>query len=310
MYLRALALPANDTVFYKMHGIGNDYIYFDCMTHELAAPEAVSIALSDRHKGIGGDGIVMICRSEVADAKMRMFNADGSEGKMCGNAIRCVGKFLYDFGKVNKTTVTVETLSGIKTLQLTIGADNKVETVRVDMGAPILNPSDIPVCIDGYEGDKIVGVENQFAGGRYAITCVSMGNPHCVIFTDPDELDLEKIGPSFENDRIFPERVNTEFVKVLGKNDLKMRVWERGSGETWACGTGACAVAVAAVLNGYADRNSDITVRLRGGDLTICWTDDTVYMTGSATLAFVGSVRLYGKDGLVRYDGEAKKFFS
>lgn len=300
-YVRALRLPPDETVFYKMHGIGNDYIYFDCMRHELSAPDAVSVCLSDRHKGIGGDGIVMICRSEIADAKMRMFNADGSEGKMCGNAIRCVGKFLYDFGKVKKTEVTVETLSGVKTLSLTIGADGKVETVRVDMGAPIWTPAQIPVRLEGYEKESIVGVEKEFAVGRYAITCVSMGNPHCIVFTDPDPLDLEKIGPIFENDGIFPERVNTEFVQVVGKNELKMRVWERGSGETWACGTGACAAAVAAVQNGFADRNADIVVHLRGGDLVIRWTEDTVYMTGSATLAFVGSVRLYGKDGLVHY---------
>ena len=292
MYLRTSSLPADDTVFYKMHGIGNDYIYFDCMEQELSAPEAISIALSDRHKGIGGDGIVMICKSDIADAKMRMFNADGSEGKMCGNAIRCVGKWLYDFGKARKPVITVETLSGIKTLEVTVDENNKVETVRVDMGAPILTPCEIPVQIDGFDGEKIVGVEQQFEGGRYAITCVSMGNPHCVIFTNPDELDLEKIGPAFENNPIFPQRVNTEFVSVIRKNELKMRVWERGSGETWACGTGACAVAVAAVLNGYADRNADITVHLRGGDLVIRWTKDTVYMTGSATLAFIGSVRL------------------
>ena len=302
MYMRALRLPSDDTVFYKMHGIGNDYIYFDCMQHELSAPESIAISLSDRHKGIGGDGIVMICKSEIADAKMRMFNADGSEGKMCGNAIRCVGKFLYDFGKVRKTEITVETLSGVKTLILTIGANGKTETVRVDMGAPVWTPSEIPVRLaDGIE-TPIVGVETEFGMGRYAITCVSMGNPHCVVFTDPDGLDLEKIGPMFENDGIFPERVNTEFVQVVGKNKLKMRVWERGSGETWACGTGACAAAVAAVQNGFADRDADILVHLRGGDLVVRWTEDTVYMTGSATLAFVGSVRLYGKDGLVRYD--------
>lgn len=277
--------------FYKMHGIGNDYIYFDCMNEELADPEAVSIRLSDRHKGIGGDGIVMICASKVADAKMRMFNADGSEGKMCGNAIRCVGKFLYDFKKTQKTELTIETLSGIKTLSLQV-ENGKVQTVKVDMGAPILLPEQIPVKLEAFEKDRIVAEETEIAGGRYAITCVSMGNPHCVLFTDPTALDLEKIGPSFENAPIFPERINTEFVKVLGKNQLQMRVWERGSGETWACGTGACAVAVAAVLNGYAERNEDITVRLRGGDLVIRWTDETVYMTGSATLVFSGEIEI------------------
>ncbi len=277
--------------FYKMHGIGNDYIYFDCMNEELVAPEAVAVRLSDRHKGIGGDGIVMICSSDVADAKMRMFNADGSEGKMCGNAIRCVGKFLYDFKKTQKTEITIETLSGIKTLSLQV-ENGKVQTVKVDMGAPILLPEQIPVKLEAFKKDRIVAEETEIAGGRYAITCVSMGNPHCVLFTDPNALDLEKIGPLFENAPIFPERINTEFVKVLGKNQLQMRVWERGSGETWACGTGACAVAVAAVLNGYAERNEDITVRLRGGDLVIRWTDETVYMTGSATLVFSGEIEI------------------
>ena len=277
------------TKFYKMHGIGNDYIYFNCMEGELSDPEGVAIRLSDRHKGVGGDGIVMICSSDIADAKMRMFNADGSEGNMCGNAIRCVGKFLYDFAIVQKTLITIETKSGIKTLQLFIGKDGKVDCVKVDMGAPILTPSEIPVLLDG---EKVVAREVEIAGGKEKITCVSMGNPHCILFKDPDGLELEKIGPLYENSPLFPQRVNTEFVKVLGKNDLKMRVWERGSGETWACGTGACAVAVAAVLCGFAEKNEDITVRLRGGDLTIRWTDETVYMTGSATLVFVGETEL------------------
>ncbi|MBE7078584.1 MAG: diaminopimelate epimerase [Clostridiales bacterium] len=277
------------TKFYKMHGIGNDYIYFNCMEEELSDPEGVAIRLSDRHKGVGGDGIVMICSSDIADAKMRMFNADGSEGNMCGNAIRCVGKFLYDFAIVQKTLITIETKSGIKTLQLFIGKDGKVDCVKVDMGAPILTPGEIPVLLDG---EKVVAREVEIAGGKEKITCVSMGNPHCILFKDPDGLELEKIGPLYENSPLFPQRVNTEFVKVLGKNDLKMRVWERGSGETWACGTGACAVAVAAVLCGFAEKNEDITVRLRGGDLTIRWTDETVYMTGSATLVFVGEIEL------------------
>ena len=271
-----------------MHGIGNDYIYFDCLNKPLENPEELSIRLSDRHKGVGGDGIVLICPSEIADAKMRMFNADGSEGKMCGNAIRCVGKFLYDFGKTDKTKLTIETLSGVKTLELTV-ENGKVVLVKVDMGAPILAPEKIPVLLDG---EKIVAREVEIAGKKQKITCVSMGNPHCVIFTDPDPLDLEKVGGMYENSPLFPERVNTEFVKALGENQLKMRVWERGSGETWACGTGACAVGVAAVLNGFAKRDEDITVHLRGGDLIIRWTDETVYMTGSATLAFVGEVEI------------------
>ena len=274
--------------FYKMHGIGNDYIYFDCLQEELADPEGVSIRLSDRHTGIGGDGIVMICASKVADAKMRMFNADGSEGMMCGNAIRCVGKFLYDFDKIKKTTLTVETLSGIKTLRLSVKG-GKVAEVEVDMGAPILDGRAIPTTIDG---EKIVGYKYDFLGYDEEITCVSMGNPHCIIFKDPDDLDLEKIGPRYEHAPIFPSRVNTEFVKVLGRNEVKMRVWERGSGETRACGTGACAVAVASVLNGYADRNAEIIVHLLGGDLSIRWTDETVFMKGSATLAFTGEVEI------------------
>ena len=189
------------TKFYKMHGIGNDYIYFNCMEQELPDPEGVAIRLSDRHKGVGGDGIVMICSSDIADAKMRMFNADGSEGNMCGNAIRCVGKFLYDFAIVQKTLITIETKSGIKTLQLFIGKDGKVDGVKVDMGAPILTPSEIPVLLDG---EKVVAREVEIAGGKEKITCVSMGNPHCILFKDPDGLELEKIGPLYENSPLFP----------------------------------------------------------------------------------------------------------
>lgn len=275
--------------FYKMHGIGNDYIYFDCLDTSFEKPEEAAVKLSDRHFGIGGDGVVLICPSEVADAKMRMFNADGSEGKMCGNAIRCVGKYLYDFHRTEKTTLRIETLSGIKTLFLNV-ENGEVQSVRVDMGAPSLTPDRIPVRLDG---EKIVGREVEIAGGRYAITCVSMGNPHCVVFGgNPDEIELEKLGPQFENAALFPDRTNTEFVRVLGENEIKMRVWERGSGETWACGTGACAATVAAVLNGYAERNEDVTVRLRGGTLVVRWTEDTVYMTGTATLVFAGEVDL------------------
>ena len=275
--------------FYKMQGIGNDYIYFDCLETPFEDPSAAAVRLSDRHFGIGGDGIVLICPSAVADAKMRMFNADGSEGKMCGNAIRCVGKYLYDFRKTDKTQLKIETLSGIKTLFLSV-SDGETTSVRVDMGAPELAPKNIPV-LSG-TSFPVVGRETEIAGGKYAITCVSMGNPHCVVFSDPDAWEIEKTGPMFENAPIFPARTNTEFVKVLGKNELKMRVWERGSGETWACGTGACAAAVAAVLNGFAERNEDILVRLRGGELVIRWTEDTVYMTGPATLVFTGEVEV------------------
>lgn len=275
--------------FYKMHGIGNDYIYFDCLDTPLENPEAAALKLSDRHFGIGGDGIVLICPSALADAKMRMFNADGSEGKMCGNAIRCVGKYLYDFQKTNKTTLKIETLSGVKTLFLNV-ENGKTQSVKVDMGAPSLSPEQIPVRLGG---EAVVGRETEIAGGRYAITCVSMGNPHCVVFGgDPAEIEIEKVGPKFETAALFPDRTNTEFVQILGGNEIKMRVWERGSGETWACGTGACAAAVAAVLNGYAARDEDIVVHLRGGDLIVRWTKDTVYMTGTATLVFTGEVDL------------------
>ncbi len=274
--------------FYKMHGIGNDYIYFDCFDGELPDPEGASRKLSDRHFSVGGDGIVMICKSDVADGKMRMFNADGSEGKMCGNAIRCVGKFLYEIKGVRKDVLTVETLSGIKTLYLNV-SDGTVDSVRVDMGKAELVPANIPA---RFEGDRAVGVPLAVEGKTYAVTCVSMGNPHCVVFEDPDDLDLEKIGPAFEHHDAFPERVNTEFVRVMGKNEVKMRVWERGSGETWACGTGACAVAVACVLNGYCEKGEDVTVHLRGGDLVIRYTDEAVFMTGGATLAFTGEAEV------------------
>ncbi len=275
--------------FTKMHGIGNDYIYFNCFETEIKNPETLAVKLSDRHFSVGGDGIVLILPSDKADAKMRMFNADGSEGNMCGNAIRCVGKFLFDHGLVCKPNVTVETKSGIKTLELTVD-NGKVTTVRVNMGKAELAPEKIPVALPG---DKIVGLETKIAGTTEKITCVSMGNPHNIIFVDdPYRLDLEKIGPAFENDPLFPERVNTEFVRVTGKNQLEMRVWERGSGETWACGTGACAVAVAACENGLCDKNTDILVKLRGGNLTIRYTDEAVYMTGPAAYAFCGEVEV------------------
>lgn len=273
--------------FVKMHGAGNDYIYFDCLDGELPDPAAAAIRLSDRHKGIGGDGIVMICRSGAADAKMRMFNADGSEGRMCGNAIRCVGKYLYDRGIVPREEMAIETLSGIKKLRL-YTQGGKAAAVRVDMGRAEFDPKSIPVLLDG---DRIVGRKAEIAGGKHKITCVSMGNPHCVVFEDPDVIELEKIGPLFENAPVFPERINTEFVKVIGKNRLKMRVWERGSGETMACGTGACATAAAAVALGLCGAGEDIEIVLRGGALTIN-VGDTVYMTGPAEEVFTGEVVL------------------
>ena len=275
--------------FTKMHGCGNDYIYFNCFETPVEDPEELSVRISDRHFGVGGDGIVLICPSDKADAKMRMFNIDGSEGKMCGNAIRCVGKYLYDNGIKRCNPLKIDTLSGIKTLNLNVGADGKVDSVRVDMGKAILKPEEIPVNLDG---ETAVARPVTINGKEYKITCVSMGNPHCVVFTDTDvsELPLEEIGPKFEFDPLFPERVNTEFINVVDKNTLKMRVWERGSGETLACGTGACASVVAACLNGFCEKDTDITVRLVGGELVIRYTDEAVTMTGPATVAFTGEL--------------------
>ena len=272
--------------FLKMHGAGNDYIYFDCLREQIADMGGVARRLSDRHKGIGGDGAVFICPSEVADARMRMFNADGSEGNMCGNAIRCVGKYLFDSGIVPREQMRVETKSGVKHLHC-FAENGKVKSVRVDMGPASFDPRSLPVLLEGEVVDRTVPI----AGGSYAVTCVSMGNPHCVLFTDPDAVDIEALGPKFENDPLFPERVNTEFVQLTGKNALKMRVWERGSGETMACGTGACAAAAAACACGLCDKNEDIAVQLRGGTLTIR-VGETVYMTGEAVLVFTGEVEL------------------
>ncbi len=279
--------------FTKMHGTGNDYIYFSTFDQRIDNPEALSVRLSDRHFGIGGDGIILVCPSDKADAKMRIFNLDGSEGKMCGNGIRCVGKFLYDHGMVDikkKDKLDIETLSGIKHLKA-YTLDGEVKSLRVDMGKAILDPKEIPAKMDK---DKIVNEPYTIDGEEYNITCVSMGNPHCVVFIkgDIDNLELDEIGPKFENDKLFPERVNTEFVKVLDDHTIKMRVWERGSGETWACGTGACAAAVAACENGFCNKGDDITVKLKGGDLVINYTDETVYMTGEAEKVFEGTVEV------------------
>ena len=275
--------------FTKMHGAGNDYIYVNCMEEMLSDPERVAITLSDRHFGIGGDGLVLICPSDIADAKMRMFNIDGSEGKMCGNAIRCVAKYLYDNGIARKSPITIETLSGVKTLRLTV-ENEKVILATVDMGAPILETKAIPVDLPP---ERIVDHPVVIDGQTRRITCVSMGNPHCVVFCDEvAALALAAIGPKFEFDPIFPERVNTEFIKILDAHTLEMRVWERGSGETMACGTGACAAVVAAVLNGHCPRNEDILVRLIGGDLTIRYTAQTVFMTGGCTMVFEGVVSI------------------
>lgn len=276
--------------FYKLHGIGNDYIYFDCMKEPLENVESLAVRLSDRHFSIGGDGIILLCPSTVADCKMRMFNADGSEGKMCGNGIRCVGKLAHDLGYVSGDICRIETLSGIKILNFKFDKFGKVVSAKVDMGAAVLEADKIPSTLSG---ERVVGYPLTVGGNEYKITLVSMGNPHCVTFVDdPYKIDLERVGVLFENNALFPERINTEFVRVDKKNELTMRVWERGSGETWACGTGACAVAVASVLNGFTDKNAPVTVHLRGGDLTITYTDETVYMEGSATLAFVGEVEI------------------
>lgn len=267
--------------FSKMHGCGNDYIYVNCFEEKIDEPEKISVIVSDRHKGIGSDGLVLIMPSDVADFRMRIFNADGSEAMMCGNATRCIGKYVYDMGLTEKTSLTLETNSGIKYLSLTVGDDNKVSLVRVDMGKAILEPEKIPVISNG---DRFISRPVNVDGQIYNLTCVSMGNPHAVTFVDDvDSLDLEKIGEKFENHEIFPNRVNTEFVEVVDSKTLKMRVWERGSGETFACGTGACATVVASVLNGICGYDEEILVSLRGGDLRITYgSDGTVLMTGTA----------------------------
>ena len=272
-----------------MHGCGNDYVYINCFEEQVEDPSVLAVRLSDRHKGIGGDGVILICPSEVADAKMRMFNLDGSEGKMCGNGIRCVAKYVYDHGIARKQELKIETLSGIKTC-LIHEQNGEAGSVTVDMGDAILTPADIPVNLPG---ERVVGQNVEVAGGIYEITCVSMGNPHCVIFGgDPDDLNLCEIGPLFEHDPIFPQQVNTEFIQVLDSHTLKMRVWERGSGETMACGTGACASAVAAILCGHCPAGEDILVRLRGGDLTIRVEGSRVWMTGEAVTVFEGTVKI------------------
>lgn len=276
--------------FTKMHGIGNDYIYFNCFEEKVYEPEKLAVKLSDRRFGIGGDGIVLIMPSDKADFKMRIFNADGSEGKMCGNATRCIGKYVYERGLTDKTKITLETLSGIKTISLTV-VDRVVESISVDMGKAILEAEKIPVIADTY---TVIGRNMTVAGKEQKITCVSTGNPHCVVFTEKiDKLNLEKIGPKYENDPIFPDRINTEFVEVIDSNTLKMRVWERGSGETLACGTGACAVTVAAVENGFCSHNQDIKVILRGGELIIKYMGNgTIIMTGPAAFVFDGEFSL------------------
>lgn len=275
--------------FTKMEGCGNDYVYVNGFTTRLENPNKVSEIVSDRHFGVGADGLIVINPSEVADFKMSMYNADGSEGKMCGNGIRCVAKYVYDNKMTDKTTITVETLSGIKTLVLNV-ENEKVKTVRVDMGRPVILAKEVPVIFDRKE---VIDESLLVDGKEYRITCVSMGNPHAVTFVDDtDNLEIEKIGPQFENNEIFPDRINTEFIQLIDRNTIKMRVWERGSGETLACGTGACASVVACVLNGLTENK--VTVKLTGGDLLIEYNrdEDTVYMTGPAKIVFTGNIEI------------------
>lgn len=275
--------------FTKMHGCGNDYVYINGFTNKIENPNKLSEIVSNRNFGIGSDGLIVINPSDVADFKMSMYNADGSEGKMCGNGIRCVAKYVYDNKMTDKTTITVETLSGIKTLVLNV-EDEKVKTVRVNMGTPILNSKDVPVVSDK---EQVIDEPVRINDKEYRITCVSMGNPHAVTFIDDtDSFEIEKIGPLFENNEIFPDRVNTEFIQVVDRNNIKMRVWERGSGETLACGTGACASVVACVLNGLTENK--VTVSLLGGDLFIEYNqeENVVYMTGPATISFTGNIEV------------------
>lgn len=275
--------------FTKMQGIGNDYVYVNCFEEKVENPGELAVRVSDRHFGIGSDGLILIKPSERADFCMEMYNADGSEGAMCGNGVRCVGKYVYDYGLTEQTSIQVETKSGIKYLDLTV-EEGKVSQVRVNMGAPELSPSGIPVLADG---DKVLDAPIMVDGREYRMTCVSMGNPHAVVYlNDVKNLEIEKIGPMFEMHPRFPDRVNTEFVRVVDGHTLEMRVWERGSGETLACGTGACAVAVASILNGHV--SGEVTVKLLGGDLKILWDEqeNIVYMTGPAAVVFDGEIQV------------------
>lgn len=276
--------------FTKMNGIGNDYIYINGFEEKVDDPSALAIKLSDRHFSVGSDGVIIILPSKVADFRMRMFNADGSEGKMCGNGTRCVAKYVYEKGLTDKTCVTLETLAGIKTLDMDV-EDGVVKSVSVQMGKADFKASDVPVI---FGGDEMVSQKLSLECGEWVITCVSMGNPHCVTFVnDTKSLDLEKIGPQFEHNPIFPERVNTELIKVIDDATLEMRVWERGSGETLACGTGACASVAAAVKNGICEMNKEITVRLLGGDLKItCGSDYSITMRGPAEFSYEGEVNI------------------
>lgn len=275
--------------FTKMQGIGNDYVYVNCFREQVENPSQVAIKVSDRHFGVGSDGLILIKPSDVADFEMEMYNADGSQGAMCGNGIRCVAKYVYDYHLTDKTSISVNTKSGIKYLDLTV-EDGKVKEVKVNMGAPILNTAEIPMI---YGKEQVIAQPLNINQNLYEVTAVSMGNPHVIVYMeDVKSLKIEEVGPYFEKSSVFPESVNTEFVRVIDRNTVEMRVWERGSGETLACGTGACAVAVACILNGYTE--DQVTVKLLGGDLKIFWDReaDLVYMTGPAEVVFDGEIQI------------------
>lgn len=274
--------------FAKMHGTGNDYIYVNCFEETVDDPPAAARFLSDRHFGIGSDGLVLICPSDRADFKMDIYNSDGSRAKMCGNAARCVAKYVCDSKMTDKDTISLETLSGIKYINI-YRENGAVTSAQVNMGSPILKSRDIPTLI---ESETVISQRLKVGEKIYSVTCLSMGNPHCVVFSDGiDSLDIQKIGPEFENHPAFPDRINTEFVQPISSTRIKMRVWERGAGETLSCGTGACAAAVACILNGYCKLGEDIRVTLRGGELSINLSaDGSVYLTGPAQTVFTGEV--------------------
>lgn len=277
--------------FTKMQGIGNDYVYVNCFKETVENPSAVARFVSDRHFGIGSDGLILIKPSEIADCEMDMYNMDGSQGAMCGNGIRCVAKYAYEHGIATKDHLTIATKSGLKYVDLTV-KDGKVSLVKVNMGSPILTADQIPVVS---EEETVIHQPLEVNKEIYYITAVSMGNPHVIVYmTDVEHLDIEEIGPSFENHPAFPDRVNTEFVEIIDSHTVRMRVWERGAGETLACGTGACAVAVSSILNGLVDGEKPVTVKLRGGDLEIFWNrqENLVYMTGPAETVFDGEIDL------------------
>lgn len=275
--------------FTKMEGLGNDYIYVNCFQETVEHPEEIAVRYSDRHFGIGSDGLILICPSDIADFRMVMYNADGSQAEMCGNGIRCVGKYVYDYGLTRKTDISVETLAGIKYLNLLV-TDGTVEQVTVDMGAPILDAEQIPVT---FSKTQVINEPILVNQTEYHMTCVSMGNPHAVVFVDGvKDIPLEKLGPLFENHQLFPKRINTEFVEIINDSEVNMRVWERGAGETLACGTGACASTVACIVN--QKTKDEIVLHLLGGDLKVKWDRavNKVYMTGPARVVFDGEIKL------------------